>query len=164
MSELWDCYDKAFNKIDGKVLVRGHESEFSPDEYHLVSEVAVRHEDGTYLLMQRDFRKIGYPGKWELGAGGSALQGESPEECAKRELLEETGLVADKLREVGRITINKNHSHYVVYMAVVSCDKDSVILQEGETIDYKWVGKSEILTLKEKLATWRIFDMLPELE
>ena len=100
MCELWDCYDKVFNKIDGKVLVRGHESEFSPDEYHLVCDIAVRHEDGTYLLMQRDYRKIGYPGKWELGAGGSALQGESPEECAKRELLEETGLVADKLWEV----------------------------------------------------------------
>ena len=164
MSELWDCYDKAFQKIEGKILVRGQEDSFTADEYHLVCDVAVRHADGTYLLMQRDYRKEGYPGKWEFTAGGSALQGESPEECAKRELLEETGLKADSMREVGRTTIDENHSHYVVYMAVVSCEKDAVVLQDGETIDYRWVEKSELLKMKEELATWRIFDMLPNLE
>ena len=164
MSELWDCYDKAFQKLEGKILVRGQEATFSADEYHLVCDVAVRHADGTFLLMQRDYRKEGYPGKWEFTAGGSALQGESPEECAKRELLEETGLVADSMREVGRTTIDENHSHYVVYMAVVSCEKDAVVLQDGETIDYRWVEKSELLKMKEELATWRVFEMLPELE
>lgn len=164
MSELWDCYDKAFQKIEGKILVRGQEAIFSVDEYHLVCDVAVRHADGTYLLMQRDYRKEGYPGKWEFTAGGSTLQGESPEECAKRELLEETGIVADSMREVGRTTIDENHSHYVVYMATVSCEKDAVVLQDGETIDYRWVEKSELIKMKEELATWRVFEMLPELE
>lgn len=163
MSELWDCYDKNFNKVEGKVLVRGHEFEFLNDEFHLVCDVVVRHEDGTYLLMQRDYRKDGYPGKWELGAGGSALQGENPIECAERELFEETGLVADTICEVGRTTIEKNHSHYVEYMATVSCEKNSVVLQDGETIDYKWIEKSEVLRFKDELATWRIFDMLPNL-
>lgn len=42
--------------------------------YHLVGEVIVKHIDGTYLIMQRDFKKH-YGGMWELTAGGSALLG-----------------------------------------------------------------------------------------
>lgn len=57
--------------------------------YHLVGEVIVKHIDGTYLIMQRDFKKH-YGGMWELTAGGSALLGETPLECAVRELREET--------------------------------------------------------------------------
>lgn len=164
MSEIWDCYDKNFNLVEGKVLVRGQEASFSDDEFHLVCDIAVKHVDGTYLLMQRDYRKEGYPGKWEFTAGGSALKGESPEVCAKRELFEETGLVADELVEIGRTTVPRTHCHYVEYMASVACDKKSVVLQEGETIDYRWVSKAEILKEKEDLATWRVFEMLPDLE
>lgn len=159
MSELWDCYDSNFNKVSGKVLVRGDSSHFGENEYHLVSEVVVRHTDGTYLLMQRDFRKEAYPGCWELTAGGSALQGETPLECAVRELREETGITADTILEVGRKTINRNHAHYVEYLATVSCDKDSVTLQEDETIAYRWVEKDEIFEMRDKLATKRVFEM-----
>ena len=68
--ELWDAYDRDFRKIDGKTLIRG---EPVPEGlFHLVSEVIVRHADGSYLLMQRDPGKpLG--GLWEATAGGSAL-------------------------------------------------------------------------------------------
>ena len=46
---------KDFNKIDNVTLVRG---ENIPDGmYHLVGEIIVKHKDGTYLLMQRDYKK-----------------------------------------------------------------------------------------------------------
>lgn len=62
--------DAELNKIDNLTLVRG---EKIPDGlYHLVSEIIVRHIDGTYLLMQRDINKH-YGGWWEATAGGSAL-------------------------------------------------------------------------------------------
>lgn len=97
MAELWDAYDKKFNKIENTTLVRG---ETIPDGiYHLVSEVIVKHTDGSYLLMQRDLRKH-HGGEWEVTAGGSALQGENGLEAAIRELKEETGLNADKLHEL----------------------------------------------------------------
>lgn len=96
MIEKWDAYDKYFNKIADGSLIRG---EVIPDGvYHLVGEIIVKHTDGTYLLMQRDYKKQ-FGGKWELTAGGSALQGESPLECAIRELREETGIVCSDLKE-----------------------------------------------------------------
>ena len=53
--ELWDAYDENLRKIDGMTLICG---EKVPDGvFHLVSEIIVRHADGTYLLMQRDPRK-----------------------------------------------------------------------------------------------------------
>ena len=71
--EIWDAYDEKRNKIDGVSLVRGQP--INEGYYHLVSEIIVRHKDGSYLLMQRDKRKhLG--GMWEASAGGSALQGE----------------------------------------------------------------------------------------
>ena len=48
--------------------------------------------NGSYLMLYRN-RKPGDPneGKW-LGIGGKIEEGESPDECNSREVLEETGL------------------------------------------------------------------------
>lgn len=161
MSEIWDAYDKNLNKIENIQLVRG---ETIPDEmYHLVCEVVVKHTDGTYLLMQRDSNKhLG--GRWELTAGGSALIGETPFECAIRELYEETGIVSNNLQEVGKVVQDNNHSIYVEYLCVTDWDKNNVILQEGETIDFKWVDKTSILELKkEELAASRSIELIKKL-
>ena len=55
--ELWDAYDAHLNVIAGQVLVRGEK--IPKGVYHLVSEVIVRHQDGTYLLTQRNSKNLG---------------------------------------------------------------------------------------------------------
>ena len=146
MAELWDAYNKNFNKIENKTLIRG---ESIPDgAYHLVSEIVVKHTDGSYLLMQRDFRKH-HGGKWELTAGGSALEGEDEFEAEVRELKEETGL-SGEMKEIGRAVRHDRHSFYVVYLCEADFEKDSIVLQEGETIGYKWVDKEKLLKMNEK--------------
>ncbi len=158
--ELWDAYDNKLNKIDGITLVRGQP--IPPGVYHLVCDVIVRHTDGTYLLMQRDPRKH-HGLMWEATAGGSALRGETPLECAKRELREETGVVAHDLVEVGRET--NNNSYYVEFFCITDCAKDSVILQEGETVAYKWVTLKQLLNMTaEHLVTQRMQQFLEELK
>ena len=159
--EIWDAYDSGFNKINGTFLVRG---ENIPDgQYHLVSEVLVRHIDGSYLIMQRDKNKhLG--GMWEATAAGSALQGEKPIDCAIRELQEETGIKADNMVEIGRVLHHKHKTVYVEYLCNVDIPKDSVILQDGETCNYRWIQKEELRNMsKSELATQRIQNFVSEL-
>ena len=150
--EYWDAYDENFNKIEGVTLVRG--KPIPEGVYHLVCDVLVMHSDGTYLLMKRDFRKP-FGGTWEATAGGSALKNETLMECAKRELYEETGIIANSLKEIGReVSVN---TIYVEYFFVTDIEKDDIRLQEGETIDHRWVLKEELLSMnKGELLTDRI--------
>ena len=151
--EIWDAYNSRFEIIEGMTLIRGQESTIPSGVYHLVCDVLVRHMGGTYLLMQRDPRKS-YPNMWEATAGGSALKGETPVECAIRELREETGIVASELVELTRLVKDSTHCVYVEYLFMTSCDKKSVVLQEGETVNYKWVTVDEIekMTAKELVS------------
>lgn len=160
MLEKWDAYDENLNKISGMTLIRGEK--IPEGMFHLVSDILVRHADGSYLLMQRDRRKH-FGGMWEATAGGSALAGESPLECAARELWEETGIKPDNLVEVGR---TKNGSTlYVEHLCVTECPKDSVRLQEGETTAYKWVSRLELLEMKkDELVTERMQKFVSELQ
>lgn len=142
VKEIWDGYH-ADESLAGVNLIRG---EAIPNGiYHLVCDILVKHRDGNYLLMQRDFQKEGWPGKWEASAGGSALKGEIPLECANRELSEETGLQADTMTEINVCVSKETHSIYHTYLCETSQSKDSVILQKDETIAYKWITKEELI-------------------
>lgn len=159
--EIWDAYDEKMNRIEEKTLVRGQPI---PDgQYHLVSEIIVKHLDGTYLVMQRD-RKRSFGGKWEASAGGSALQKEEPLDCAIRELQEETGITADDLKEIGRVIDHGHKTIYVEFLCVTGVDKNSILLQEGETSAYKWLACSELREMPtDRWARRRIFNFIDEL-
>lgn len=157
--EVWDAYDEDFELIRGATLVRGQP--IPRGMFHLVCDILVRHVDGTYLVMQRHPEKH-HPLMWEATSGGSALKGETPLQCAMRELHEETGIVARNITEVGRTTERQNH--YVEFLCVTDCPKDSVTLQPGETVAYRWVTKQELLQMdSDTLVCKRIWQFLPEL-
>ena len=159
MKELWDAYDVGLNKLNGVTLVRG---ELIPQGvFHLVCEIAVKHVDGQYLIMQRDLSKH-RGGMWELTAGGSALQGETPVECAVRELKEETGIICNELLEIRRVIHMGQRTYYIDYLCTTNCDKNTVKLQYGETIAYKWVDKSELKN-NDNLVTKRAQLFIKEL-
>ena len=160
--EIWDAYDEKRNQIDGVSLVRGQP--IKDGYYHLVSEIIVRHQDGSYLLMQRDERKqLG--GMWEASAGGSALQGEDAFACAVRELYEETGIVSDELTEIGQVLHDEHKTIYVEYLCNTDVDKDSIVLQDGETTAYQWISGNELRQMSgDKLATKRIQNFIEELK
>ena len=160
MAEIWDAYDKNFNKIEGEKLVRG---EAVPNGmYHLVCDIIVKHTDGTFLLMKRDFRKH-FGGMWELTAGGSAIAAETPLECALRELREETGIIASNVEEIKRIVHDGHRSLYVEYLCITDWDKTAITLQEGETVDYKWLDRNAILEMAEiELTSSRALSIIKE--
>ena len=144
--ELWDLYDREGRRT-GEIFERGFGTyqNIPQGRYHLVSDILVRNKDGRYLLCKRHMGKDVYPGFWEASAGGSAKVGELPEECARRELKEETGLEADQLELINVVFREPTHSLIYCYVADVDADPNSVILQEGETVDYKWVDAAGLI-------------------
>ena len=89
--ESWDLCDEQGRKT-GETWERSRVREIPEGRYHIVCDVLIRHQDGEFLLMRRDPEKDVFPGCLEASAGGAALAGETPEQAARRELKEETGL------------------------------------------------------------------------
>ena len=138
--ELWDLYDSKGNKLN-KTHIRGEK--LLEGEYHLVCDCLVRHIDGSFLLMKRHPCKPVYPLAYEATAGGSALINETPLECVKRELKEETGIDCDNFTLINYSISDQRHAIYYNYLCITDCKKDCITLQENETIDYKWVDLEE---------------------
>lgn len=142
--EIWDGYLED-GTLAGCDLIRG--SQIPCGLFHLVSEIIVRHKDGTYLLMQRDYNKIIYPGLYEASAGGSVLKGETAIEAAKRELKEETGIEADELIQI--YCCKSKDTIYNGFLCESDWDKNSITLQPEETISFIWLGKEDFLKFIE---------------
>ena len=58
---------------------------------------------------------------------------------------EETGIKADNLELIYTVKKPYKGTFYKVHICKCNIKKDSIILQEGETIDYKWVTKDEFI-------------------
>lgn len=69
----------------------------------LATLLYVQKDDKTLMLFRNKKENDYHEGKWN-GLGGKFEQGESPEECAIRELEEESGLIAKELILKGHIT------------------------------------------------------------
>lgn len=139
--ELWDGYFRDGTPA-GSDLIRGEP--VPKGLYHLVSGVLVRHTDGDYLLMKRDPSKPNFPGYYEATAGGSAQKGEDALACAKRELLEETGIASGSFTQIDRRVYEDGRIFYS-FLCVTGWDKTAIRLQEGETIAFRWVGEREFV-------------------
>ena len=138
--ELWDAYHKNGTPA-GRDLRRGEP--IPAGLFHLVTEILVRHTDGSYLLMQRDPQKKAFPGMFEATAGGSALKGEAPLTAALRELQEETGITTHELAPIGQ-TLSHDTLYYS-YLCITDCGKNAITLQAGETVGFRWVSETEFM-------------------
>ena len=150
--EIWDSYHRDGTPAGGD-LVRGHR--IPNGLYHMICTVAVTNTDGSVLLVQRDRRKS-FGGMWEASAGGSALKGESPEQCAMRELREETGIDGTGMRSEGFYPDDKFRSIIYEFSLSTNIPKDSVKLQAGETQDYRWVPREEFAEMMRSRSRWNI--------
>ncbi|MEG0249548.1 MAG: NUDIX domain-containing protein [Peptostreptococcus sp.] len=85
-------------------------------------------------------------GKW-LGVGGKLEKDETPLQCVKREIKEETGYTANRCDIKGLVVFNYN-DNASEFMYLYTCnDFDGNIIECNEG-DLKWIKKEEIKDLK----------------
>lgn len=103
-------------------------------------------QDGRYLMLHRTKKKQDpNAGKW-IGVGGKFEAGESPEECAMREVAEETGLTPVGLRLRGIVTFVSDVCQ-TEYMFLFTADRFSGALRPCPEGDLAWVEKEKVLSL-----------------
>lgn len=138
--EIWDLYDENRNLLDKK-RIRGNSG--IGGEYHIVVGIWTVNSKNQVLLTLRDPNKEDYANYWE-NSGGSILQGETSKQGAKRELLEETGIKIEE-EELFYLGTNKGNTYFHdVYVIRKDIEITELILQEGETVDAKWVTVEEL--------------------
>ena len=104
-------------------------------------------KDGQTLMIHRVKKENDmHAGKWN-GLGGKFEPGESPEECARREIQEECGLIPKELILKGIITFpafSKFEDWYTFLFLVPEFDGQMIESNEGHL---QWVPDDELLDL-----------------
>lgn len=100
-------------------------------------------QDGKYLMLHR-IKKEGDMNrdKW-IGVGGKFEEGESPEECALREIREETGLQVHGWRYRGLVTFTSDRWE-TEYMHLFWSSDFSGELRECDEGKLEWVDKTRL--------------------
>lgn len=102
--------------------------------------------DDAYLMLHRVKKKNDLNhDKW-VGIGGKFEDGESPEECMRREALEETGLTLHNLSLRGIVTFVSNEWDNE-YMFLYTCTDFSGELAECKEGNLEWVAKDKVCGL-----------------
>lgn len=103
-------------------------------------------KDGQYLMLHRIKKKEDInQGKW-IGVGGKFEDGETPEQCAKREVLEETG-----------VTVHHFDYRGIVYFENTVCESEEMHLftstdfsgeiRECDEGKLQWINIADLYTL-----------------
>lgn len=145
--EYWDIYDIERVKT-GRTMVRG--SEFEDDAYHLVVHVCIFNDKNEMLIQQRQPFKEGWPNMWDVTVGGSAVTGDTSQQAAEREVLEEIGLKLDLKGVRPHLTVNFDRGFDDIYLIEKNVDINELTLQPEEVQAVKWAGRDEILAMIEK--------------
>lgn len=120
------------------------------DNHYLVTTLCYIERDGQYLMLYRNKKKNDLnEGKW-VGIGGKAEDGETPDECAIREVYEETGLILEDLHFHGVLTFvsaKYENEYMMLYSSHAFSGTLKEVCPEGEL---HWIPKEEVMAL----PTW----------
>lgn len=106
----------------------------------------VKDKDNTLMLYRNKKANDYHEGKWN-GLGGKFEPGESPEECAAREIKEESGLISKNLNLKGFISFPKfdgKNDWNVFVFTVTEFEGKLIDSPEGKL---EWIADSELFDL-----------------
>lgn len=105
-------------------------------------------QDGKTLMIHRVKKQNDiHAGKWN-GLGGKLEQGETPEECARREIFEESGLTVERLQLKGVLTFplfSAGEDWYVFVFTAHGIRGSLIDSREG---DLQWVEDDKLTGLE----------------
>ncbi len=104
-------------------------------------------KDGCYLMLHRVKKKNDLnQDKW-VGIGGKFEDKESPEECNRREVFEETGLTLGKSRYCGIVTFVSDKWETELMHIFHSSDFSGNINNDCDEGNLEWIDKKKLLSL-----------------
>jgi A/G-specific adenine glycosylase len=101
---------------------------------------AIIHKNGRILITQRPLDGM-LGGLWEF-PGGKVHDGESLEECVRREIVEELGIEI-AVRELF-MTVKHAYTHFRITLHAFDCSHTTGRIQKIGVADYKWVKPAEL--------------------
>ncbi len=151
-----DDKDELFIVVDKNDEVLGtatrKECHSNRDLIHRGIYVVVSDSKGRILLQKRSMKKDLGPGLWGISVGGHCSPGESYEDTAKREMMEELGLSL-KIKKIGKLLERKKiESEYnTVFSAVIG--KEKIKFDKDEIDEVKFCTESEIRKMAKSAFT-----------
>ena len=104
--------------------------------------------DGQYLMLHRVKKQHDENhDKW-IGVGGKFEDKESPEDCVRREVLEETGLTLTKFRYCGLVTFVSD-IYPTEYMHLFHATGFTGELRQCDEGQLEWIEKDRLLALPQ---------------
>ncbi len=145
--ESFDLYDVNRNKT-GKTLERGNK--VPEGLYRLVVHACIFNSEGKMLIQKRVATKSGWSGMWDISSGGSALAGDTSQQAASRELLEEIGIDYSLEGIRPAMTIYFDGGFNDIYTVNMDVDINSLQLQPSEVAEVRWATEEEILEMMKQ--------------
>ena len=142
--EFFDLYDQ-YRRPTGETMVRG--TAVPAGRYRLVVHICIFNSEGQLLIQQRQPFKKSWSNLWDISVGGAVIAGETSQQGAHRELLEELGLDVDFEDTVPSFITTFHRGFDDIYILHRDVALSELRLQAEEVQAAKWAGKEEILAM-----------------
>ena len=106
----------------------------------------IENEKNEYLMLHRVKKENDENKNKYIGIGGKFEENESPFDCVRREIKEETGLFAESLSYRGLVTFVSD-LYGCEYMHLFVCEKYSGTIKECDEGTLVWIKKEEVYSL-----------------
>lgn len=117
------------------------------DEHDKKAGIILMDKENKILFIQQKSN-----GNWSLPKGSLKI-GETFEEGAKREMLEETGVPVSCFPCTKQIYLYQQKVHYIFYVHKLDCLKEEIVVDSDDILNYKWLRQNEFHFKKTNLVT-----------